>query len=86
MEKTRVIYESKSSNKMGEYQQLASELHKESQEIADTISDEMMVRCSAKSESSLKNCLSADCEYAAYAYCLEVEAWGKSINDRLENL
>ena len=43
MEKTTKIYESKSSTKFNEYVQLARELHTDSQETADSISDELMV-------------------------------------------
>ena len=86
MEKTTKIYESKSSTKFNEYVQLARELHTDSQETADSISDELMVRCAIESEQALRRAINADCEYTAYVNCLEVEAWNNRIAERLENL
>lgn len=84
--KTLDIYNSKSANKMQEYQQLASELHADTKETAETISDELMMRCLDESTIALNNAKNADCEYTAYVNCNLVEVWNNMVNEILQTL
>jgi len=84
--KTLDIYNSKSANKMQEYINIAKELHNDTKETAETISDELMMRCLAESSIALNNAKNADCEYTAYVNCNLVEVWNNRINEILETL
>ena len=84
--KTQEIENSKSTTKFNEYVALATELHAETQENADAISDELLVRIANESASAFAKCKNADCEYTAYVNCLEVEAWHNRMTERMENL
>ena len=84
--KTLAIYNSDSKAKMQEYINLAKELHADSQETADTTSNELLVRCADESASCLRKAINADCEYTAYVNCNAVEIWNNKVNELLENL
>ena len=84
--KTAEIQNSQSSTKFNEYVELAALLHTETQESADVISDELLVRIADASASAFAKCKNADCEYTAYVNCLEVEAWHNRSLERIENL
>ena len=84
--KTEEIESSKSTTKFNDYVILATELHAETQENADVISDELLIRIADESASAFAKCKNADCEYTAYVNCLEVEAWHNRSLERMENL
>lgn len=84
--KTAEIQNSKSTTKLNDYVQLATQLHAETQENADVISDELLVRIASESTAAFSKCKNADCEYSAYANCLEVEAWHNRSLERMENI
>ena len=84
--KTEEIESSKSTTKFNDYVILATELHAETQENADVISDELLVRIADASASAFAKCKNADCEYTAYVNCLEVEVWHNRSLERMENL
>ena len=84
--KTSEIQLSKSQNKVDQYITLATELNNDTQETAETISDELLVRIAEESATAFRNLKNADCEYSIYTYCMEVEAWHNRVVERLENL
>ena len=84
--KTSEIQLSKSQNKVEEYITLATELNNDTQETAETISDELLVRIAAESARAFRALKNADCEYTIYVNCLEVEAWNNRVAERLESL
>ena len=84
--KTVKIQTSQSATKFNDYVELATLLHAETQESADVISDELLGRVANQSASAFAKCKNADCEYTAYANCLEVEAWHNRMLERIETL